>query len=264
MKMKNKHKNQNGILNGRRALITGSTRGIGRAIAQGFLNEGSTIVINSEVEDDDTLHARELLDEYGLKDNYICADLSDRNACTYLVSESVRLLGGLDLLVNCAAYVKMNPLDSMDDEEINCILQTNLHGPLFTSKAALPYLVMAAAKGIESCIINIGSCSGIEGHDHLAAYSASKGGVHALTRALARELRSTNVRCNAVIPGWIENAVPDDESDKSWDAWLDYLKRCPMQRAGKTDEVASVVVSLASEKFSYVNAQLIIVDGGAM
>jgi NAD(P)-dependent dehydrogenase (short-subunit alcohol dehydrogenase family) len=262
--MKNNHENQHGLLNGRRALITGSTRGIGLAIARSFLNEGSGIVINSEAEDDDALHAKELLRKYGLQNNYICADLSDRNGCAYLVSESVKLLGGLDVLVNCAAYVRMDSLDIMDDDEIGRILQTNLHGPLFTSKAALPYLVKAAAEGVESCIINIGSSSGIEGHDRLVAYSASKGGVHALTRALAHELRSTNVRCNAVIPGWIENAVPGDESDESWEAWLDYLKHCPMQRAGKTDEVASVVVSLASKKFSYVNAQLIIVDGGAI
>lgn len=261
--MSNNHNNHNGILNGRRALITGSTRGIGLAIARSFLHEGSSIVINSEAEDDDASHAKELLDEYGLRNNYVCVDLSDRNACTYLVSESVKLLGGLDVLVNCAAYVAMDSLDIMDDDEINRILQTNLHGPLFTSKAALPHLVKAAAEGIESCIINIGSTSGLEGHDRLVAYSASKGGVHALTRALAHELRSTNVRCNAVIPGWIENAVPDDESDESWGAWLDYLKQCPLQRAGTTDEVASVVVSVASKNFSYVNAQLIVVDGGA-
>jgi len=253
-----------GCLAGRRALITGSTRGIGLVIALRLLTEGANIVINSEADNEDAFHARSLLTEYGFRASYVCADVSDASACSYLVSETVRRLGGLDLLVNCAAHVKMDALEVVDDQVIDLILRTNLRGPLLVSKAALPHLIGAAATGAEACIVNIGSSSGIEGGARLTVYSASKGGLHALTRALARELKATNVRCNAVIPGWIENAVPEDESDEDWEAWLDYIKRCPLQRAGTREEVAAVVARLASADFRYVNAQLLLVDGGTL
>ena len=264
MKQRSNRKDALGCLTDRRALITGSTRGIGLAIASRFLKEGASVVINSEAEDADAVNARTFLKEYGCRTSYVCADVSQSGACSYLVAEAVERFGGLDILVNCAAYVEMDALEALEDGVINRILHTNLQGPLLVTKAALPHLIGAAAMGLESCIVNIGSSSGIEGHAGLTAYSASKGGLHALTRALARELAGTHVRCNAVIPGWIENAVSEEESDEDREAWMDYLKRCPLHRPGKMDEVAAVVARLASADFRYVNAQLLLVDGDTL
>jgi NAD(P)-dependent dehydrogenase (short-subunit alcohol dehydrogenase family) len=253
-----------GILASRRALITGSTRGIGRAISQRFLQEGARVVVNSEVEDEDAAEMRAWFAHQGHCPAYIAADLSRPEDCERLVAEAAAHLGGLDLLVNCAAFVDTFRLLESSDAFIDRVIATNLRGPILTCRAALPHLARAATGGHPACIINVGSGSGIQGHALLTVYSASKGGLHAFTRALARELGGTGVRCNAVVPGWIENAVPQDKSDTSWGAWLDYAGHCPLGRAGTVEEVAAVVAQLAGHDSSYVNGQLIVVDGGAM
>ena len=252
-----------GCLSGRRALVTGSTRGIGRAIVLRFLAEGAVVAANSEADDDDARGTRALISGIGREAAFLAADVSDPRACEALVTRAVEHLGGLDLLVNCAAFVDLSSLRESTEAFIERVLRTNLQGPLLLCRAALPYLIEAAG-GVPACVVNIGSSSGLEGHALLTAYSASKGGLHAFTRALARELRGTGVRCNAVVPGWIENAVPADDQDSSWEAWLDYERRCPLERAGSVDEVAAVVARLASADFSYVNGQLLVVDGGTM
>jgi len=252
-----------GCLRGRRALVTGSTQGIGLAMAERFLAEGAQVVFNSEVDDEHAAAARTGLSATGFQPLYIAADVSVPAEAERLVTTAAGHLGGLDLLVNCAAFVDTCTLEDSDDPFIDRVLNTNLRGPMVVCRTALPWLKEAAAAGVPACVINIGSGSGLEGHARLTAYSASKGGLHAFTRALARELKGIGVRCNAVIPGWIENAVPDDVTDSCWQAWLQYLERCPLGRAGSVHEVAAVAARLASVDFSYVNGQLICVDGGA-
>lgn len=246
-------------LEGRKALVTGSTRGIGLAIACRLEADGAAVVINSELDDDDAKAARK-----AVSGHYVRADVSDAGQCRKLVELAAARMDGLDLLVNNAAYVDTMVLSDAADEVIDRMIAVNLRGPILICQAALTHLSRASAEGRTACIVNIGSGSGIEGHRLLTPYSAAKGGLHAFTQALARELRGTGVRVNAVVPGWIENAVPDGDTDDSWEAWLDYLRRCPLERAGTVDEVAAVVARLAGGDFSYVNGQLLVVDGGAM
>lgn len=248
-----------GNLAGRRVLVTGSTRGTGLAIARRLIADGAKVVINSEKDDEDARSARA-----ELQTHYIKADVGNREQCRTLVEATVKRLDGLDLLINCAAFVDLVSLSDASDRFIDRTLEVNIRGPILVCRAALPYLQKAASDNRESCIVNVGSGSGIEGHSMLTIYSASKGGLHSFTRALSRELKGTGIRCNAVLPGWLENAVPDDEADRSWAAWHEYLHRCPLERAGRVEEVAAVVALVASREFSYVNGQLILVDGGAM
>ena len=189
-------------LTGKVALITGADSGIGRAVAVAFALEGAKVAVLYNENDGDAETTKRMVEERGGACLLIQADVRDPDACGEAVERTVREFGGLNVLVNNAAYqkVQQSVLD-ISDEQFRRTLETNLFGYFYMIKAALPHL-----KGGDA-IINTGSIVGETGNQELLDYTASKGGIHALTRSLALQLGPRNIRVNAVLPGPLCSAI---------------------------------------------------------
>ncbi len=245
-------------LDGRTALVTGGSRGIGFACAQALGEAGARVAISSRSRDEGA-KAVEDLRKLGVDALYIHADVSSEAGAQALVRQAASELGGLDILINNAGIARH--CDSLDlkPETWNEILDTNLTGLFWSCRAAIE-IMSAAGRG---AIVNVGSISGYISNipQNQAAYNASKAGVHMLTKSLAGEFAGRNVRINAVAPGYVETAMTqggleNPEWSKVW------LGMTPMGRAGKPSEIASAVLFLASDAASYVTGSVLTIDGG--
>lgn len=248
-------------LAGRVALVTGGDSGIGRAVAVAFALEGARVAIVYNVNDDDANTTREMVEERGGECLVIRADVRDRAACFAAVERTTGAYGRLDVLVNNAAF-QMSRASILDitEEQMRRTLDTNVLGYLFMIQAALPHLERGAA------IVNTGSIVGGSGNPILIDYTASKGGVHALTKSLAlqfgRDYLDNGVRVNAVIPGpvWTPNipgTMPLDEIRK-------FGHEVALGRPGQPEELAPAYVYLASDDSSFVTGSLLHVTGGRL
>jgi 3-oxoacyl-[acyl-carrier protein] reductase len=238
-------------LAGRTALVTGASRGIGREIVVALAEAGANVGC---VATNEALLA-ELAARFPGKALAIKADVSKPEDIERAVDETAKTFGGLDILVNNAGITRDNLLLRMKEDEWDAVLDVNLKGPFLLMKAALR-LIMRSPAGR---IINVSSVSGVIGNPGQANYSASKGGLIALTKTAAREFGSRNVCINAVAPGFIKTDMASKVDPKVIEAVTAQL---PLKRMGEAKEIAGAVLFLASDLASYITGQVISVDGG--
>jgi 3-oxoacyl-[acyl-carrier protein] reductase len=244
-------------LTGRVAVVTGSSRGIGRAIAVKLASLGAKVVVNYNSSED---AANEVVDQIvaeGGQAIAVQADVKVAEQAKQLVESAVEKFGQLDILVNNVGITRDALLMRMKEDDWDIVIETNLKGTYNCTKVAQRPMIRQRY----GRIINITSVSGIAGQVGQANYSASKAGVIGFTKAVARELGARNITVNAIAPGYI----PTDQTADLPQELIDYiLNLTPMKRPGTAEEVANAVAFLASEEASYVNGQILGVDGGMM
>ena len=243
------------ILNDKVCVITGSSRGIGKAIAVEFAKKGAKLVINATKESKDSIKTLEELKELGCDARIVYADIRKADEAKALIETAVSEFGSVDVLVNNAGVTKDTLMLRMTEDDWDDVLDINLKGAFNTTKSAA-HLMMKKKTG---SIINITSVVGITGNAGQANYSASKAGLIGLTKTTAKEFSKKGIRCNAVAPGFISTDMTDKLSD---DIKKKYFEQIPLQRFGTGEEVAKLCAFLASDLSSYITGQVINVDGG--
>lgn len=246
-----------GLLSGKTALITGASKGIGRAIAIRYAQEGANVAFTylSSVEKGQALEDE--LAAFGIKAKGYRSDASDFKAAEELVNAVVADFGALDILINNAGITRDNLLMRMTEEAWDEVIGVNLKSCFNTVKAATRTMMKAKA----GSIINITSVVGIKGNAGQANYAASKSGIIGFTKSVALELGSRNIRCNAVAPGFIETEMTAVLDEKTVQGWRDAI---PMKRGGQPEEVANACVFLGSDMSSYISGQVLQVDGAML
>lgn len=243
------------MLEGKIALVTGASRGIGRAIALDLAANGAKVAVNyagSEAK------AKETVEEITAKGGEafaLQADVSDSNSVTNMIKEVLERFGRIDILVNNAGITRDNLLMRMKEEEWDDVLNTNLKGVFLCTKAVTRQMM----KQRIGRIINIASIVGVSGNPGQANYVAAKAGVIGLTKSAAKELASRNITVNAVAPGFITTDMTDKLEDSLKE---EMLKQIPLGKLGEPSDVAHLVTFLASEKSRYLTGQTFHVDGG--
>ena len=238
-------------LKGKNVFITGSTRGIGLAMAHKFASLGSNIVLNGRREIDEVLVSE--FSDYGIQVASISGDVSDSTDAKRMVEETIEKLGSVDILVNNAGITKDKLMLKLTEEDFEQVLKVNLVGAFNMTQAVLKPM----SKARQGAVINVSSVVGLIGNVGQANYAASKAGLIGFTKSVAREVAARNVRVNAIAPGMIESDMTDVLSDKVKEATLAQI---PMKRFGNTSEVAEVAVFLARQE--YLTGQVIAIDGG--
>lgn len=243
-----------GLLSGKTALITGASKGIGRAIAIRYAQEGANVAFTflSSVEKGQALVAE--LEAFGIKAKGYRSDASDFKAAEELVNNVVADFGGVDILINNAGITRDNLLMRMTEESWDEIMNVNLKSCFNTVKAVTRTMMKAKA----GSIINMTSVVGVKGNAGQANYAASKAGIIGFTKSVALELGSRNIRCNAIAPGFIETEMTDVLDEKTVQGWRDGI---PMKRGGKPEEVADACVFLGSDMSTYISGQVLHVNG---
>jgi NAD(P)-dependent dehydrogenase (short-subunit alcohol dehydrogenase family) len=245
-------------LDGKVAVVTGGTRGIGLMIARGLLQAGASVVISSRKADAGEAAVAEL-SGYG-EVTSIPADLSTEAECARLAAEVGARTPHVDVLVNNAGATWGEPLESFPDAAWDKVLALNLKAPFFCSRAFLELLERRANRDDPSRIINVGSIDGLRVPGMpIYSYSASKAGVHHLTRVLARELGPRGITVNAIAPGPFESKMMAATLSEFGDA---IAEAAPLRRIGRPDDMAGAAVFLASRAGSYVTGAVLPVDGG--
>ena len=244
-----------GILSGKVALVTGARRGLGKSSAVALAQVGADIAVNDiPAAEDEAQAVAEEIRALGRKAIIAPADIVDASQVEAMIERVVGELGGLDILVNNAGIIRDAFLVRMTDEDWRQVIEVNLTGTFLCTRAAAKHLTRS-----NGCIINVSSVVGIAGNIGQANYSASKAGIIGLTRTCARELGSRGVRVNAVAPGFIDSQMTQALPEKVRER---VLSQIPLGRMGVGEEVAAVVVFLASAAASYVTGQVVCVDGG--
>jgi 3-oxoacyl-[acyl-carrier protein] reductase len=233
-------------LDGKIALVTGASRGIGRAIAVELAGGGAEVVVGYRSGRDE---AEEVAAEIGGR--AVQADVGDPDEAARLIEEA----GDLDVLVNNAGLTRDGLIARMSDEDWRAVLDTNLGGVFHTCRAAARGMM----KRKSGSIVNLTSVVGVHGNPGQTNYAASKAGIIGFTKALARELAPRNVRANAVAPGYITTALTEVLPEQAQQA---ILQNTPLERMGKPEDVAAAVRYLASDAASFVTGEVLLVDGG--
>lgn len=243
------------LLAGKTALVTGATRGIGKGIALKLAQQGANVAFTfvSSVEKAKIFEAE--LTALGVKAKGFQSNAAQFAEAEILVNEIVKEFGSLDILVNNAGITRDNLLMRMTEEMWDEVMDTNLKSAFALIKAVQRPMM----KNRFGSIINITSVVGITGNAGQANYAASKAGMIGLTKSVAKELGSRNIRCNAIAPGFIETEMTEALSE---DVRAEWVKGIPLKRGGSPEDVANTVLYLASDLSAYVSGQTICVDGG--
>jgi 3-oxoacyl-[acyl-carrier protein] reductase len=244
-------------LHGRAALVTGSRRGLGRSIALGLAREGADVGINCSGKEGlkEAGIVCEQIRAMGVRSVAVAADVSDSEEATGLVERIADEFGRLDILVNNAGVADDSLLVRMTDEEWARVLEVNLTGAFFCTRAAARRMI----KERWGRILNISSVAGLMGNIGQVNYVAAKAGLIGLTKACARELAPWGILVNAVAPGFIEGGMTRRADEKVKSRWREII---PLGRPGTQEEIAEVVVFLATDAAAYITGQVISVDGG--
>lgn len=243
------------MLNGKAALVTGASRGIGRAIAIELAKQGANVAVNFAGSEAKALEVVEEIRAMGREAIAIQADVASSEATVNMVKQVIDTFGSLDILVNNAGITRDNLLMRMKEEEWDAVINTNLKGVFNCTKAVTRQMM----KQRSGRIINIASIVGVSGNAGQANYVAAKAGVIGLTKTTAKELASRHITVNAVAPGFITTDMTDKLTSDVKD---EMLKQIPLARLGEPHDIAAVVVFLASEGAAYLTGQTINVDGG--
>ncbi len=242
-------------LKGKTALVTGAAKGIGKAAALRLAEMGANVAVNynsSQKEADDT--AKHLKD-FGVESMSYQADVGNLGQVTKMVEDITDQLGQIDILVNNAGIIDDGLLLRMSDEAWSRVINTNLNGTFYCSRAVLRTMVRSRW----GRIINIGSVVGLRGNIGQTNYTASKAAINGFTFALAKEVATRNITVNTVTPGYIHTDTVAVLSDKQKDTIMTWI---PMAHFGEVDDIAHMIAYLASEKAKYITGQIISVDGG--
>ncbi len=239
---------------GKTALITGASRGIGRAIAIEFAKEGANIVINYSKDELGAEETLKILKGIGVVAYKIKEDVSSFEGAEKIIDFTLKSFGKIDILVNNAAKSTIGLFMDSSKEEIENILNTNLLGPLYLSKMAIPHMINK-----NGVILNISSMWGEVGASCEVLYSTSKGGINLFTKALAKEMAPSNIRVNAIAPGVIDTSM---NSFLSKEDRKDLEEEIPFGRFGSPEEIGKIAVFLCSKDSSYITGQIIRADGG--
>lgn len=243
------------MLKGRTAIVTGSARGIGKAIAMKLASYGANIVINDIPSSDCAEAACEEIKALGVDSIVVKGDVRNKEDVDALISAAMDKFGKIDIFVNNAGVTRDGLMIRMSEEDWDLVMDINLKGAFNCIKAVARPMM----KQRSGSIINIASIVGVMGNAGQANYVASKAGLIGLTKTTAKEFASRGIRCNAVAPGFIRSAMTDVLTD---DVKKKYFESIPLGRFGETDNIADVVAFLASDMSQYVTGQTINVDGG--
>lgn len=244
------------LLEGKVAIITGATRGIGRGIAEVFAREGARIAFTYAGSVDKAQTLEEELSKITTIKGYQ-SDASDYDAAQKLVDDVLAEFGTIDILVNNAGITKDNLLLRMSKDDWDTILKVNLDSVFNLTKAVIKPMMKAKS----GSIINMSSVVGIQGNGGQSNYAASKAGVIGFTKSVALELGSRNIRCNAIAPGFIETEMTAALDEKVIDEWRNDV---PLKRGGLPEDVANACVFLGSDKSAYITGQVLNVCGGLL
>jgi 3-oxoacyl-[acyl-carrier protein] reductase len=241
-------------IEGKTALVTGSARGIGLAIAERLGGEGANIVI-SDIMADEAANTAKKLSERGIKASAVAGDVSRSDDVEKIFNFTRDEMGGVDILVNNAGITRDNLLMRLDEQAWDLVMAVNLKGAFLCTKAASRGMM----KNRWGRIINISSIVGVIGNAGQANYSASKAGLIALTKSSAKELAGRNITANALAPGYIATEMTEKLPEEAKAA---YLNVTPLKRPGTPEDIAGVVAFLASDDAAYITGQVIHIDGG--
>jgi 3-oxoacyl-[acyl-carrier protein] reductase len=245
------------LLEGKTALITGASKGIGRKIAEKFAEHGANVAFTylSSVEKGQALE--EELKSFGTQIKGYRSDASKYTEAEKLISDIVTDFGTIDIVVNNAGITKDGLLMRMSEENFDDVIEVNLKSVFNTTKAASK-IMMKNRKGV---FINMSSVVGVQGNAGQANYAASKAGIIGFTKSVAKELGSRNIRSNVVAPGFIRTEMTEVLDPKVVEGWE---KDIPLKRAGETEDIANVCVFLASDMSAYITGQVLSVCGGML
>jgi 3-oxoacyl-[acyl-carrier protein] reductase len=239
-------------LHGKRAFITGTSGGIGGRIAQRFLAEGALVAgVDRRMEDVPPVVA-----DHAAAGRYLpyTADLGDRQAVHRTIGEAVSVLGGLDIIVNCAMWMRYDALEDVREEHLDRMMRVAVGAPIWSAQAARPHLAGGGS------IINFSSVAALRGSAHSATYSAAKGAIISLTRQLAAELGPEGIRVNVILPGFVDTPAA---RRKVGDERIAHRERTtPLGRFASPDDVADLALFLASDEASTISGEQFIIDGG--
>lgn len=245
------------LLEGKTAIITGGSRGIGKGIVETFAQNGANVAFtySSSAE-----AAQALVDEVGktgVKAEAYKSDASSYADSQKLVEDVLKDFGSIDILVNNAGITKDNLLMRMSEEDFDKVIEVNLKS-VFNMTKAVQRTMLKQRKG---SIINMSSVVGVKGNAGQANYAASKAGILGFTKSVALELGSRDIRCNAIAPGFIETEMTDQLDEKTVQGWREAI---PLKRGGTPEDIANVCVFLASDLSAYITGQVLNVDGGML
>ena len=245
------------LLEGKVAVITGASRGIGRAIAQKFADNGATVCFTYMSSDEKAQALENELSANGGKARGFKSDAGDFQAAADLADAVIKEFGAIDILVNNAGITRDNLLMRMNESQWDEIIAVNLKSVFNLTKAVLR--PMLKARG--GSIFNMSSVVGVKGNAGQANYAASKAGIIGFSKSVALELGSRNIRSNVVAPGFIETEMTEKLDEKVVDGWRSAI---PLKRGGNPEDIANTCLFLASDLSAYVTGQVINVDGGML
>ena len=237
------------------ALITGGAKGLGRAIAIAMAKDGINVIINFKSSKSAAEEVAKLIKNNGGVARTVQFDVGDVDQVDAKIKEVSEDVGGIDILVNNAGIIQDGLVLRMDNSSWNNVIETNLSGAFFCSRAVLRKMV----SNRWGRIINIGSVVGERGNAGQVNYSASKAGLIGFTKALSKELAARNITVNIVNPGYVETETTSVLTEQQKNQWLSLI---PVGRFGESEEIANLVSFLASNKASYITGQVIAIDGG--
>lgn len=245
------------LLEGKTAIITGASRGIGRGIAQVFAQHGANVAFTYSASAEAAKALEDELSAMGIKAKGYQSDAADFEQAQKLVDDVLAEFGVIDVLINNAGITKDNLLMRMSEEDFDKVIQVNLKSVFNMTKAVQKTLL----KQRSGSIINMSSVVGVKGNAGQANYAASKAGVIGFTKSIALELGSRNIRCNAINPGFIETEMTAKLNEDVVKGWRETI---PLKRGGSPEDVANACVFLASDMSAYITGQAINVDGGML